>query len=149
MTKDMRVSEAGLDLLRQWEKLELIPYQDESGVWTDGYGNTHGVVPGIAISETKANNDLLRNAQDAVECVNDYVTVPLAQHQFDATAVFVFNIGIGAFMASTFLRKLNAGDYQGAHDELDRWNKVKGRVSNGLIRRRDAEQALWDTPDAA
>jgi lysozyme len=40
--------------------------------------------------------------------------------------VFVFNIGNGSFAASTLLKKLNAGDYNGAADELLRLAHASG-----------------------
>jgi lysozyme len=49
--------------------------------------------------------------------------VPLTQNQFDALVSLVFNIGGGAFRKSTLLKKLNAGDIQGAADQFLVWNK--------------------------
>jgi hypothetical protein len=54
-------------------------------------------------------------------------------------------VGLGAFEESTLLRKLNAGDYEGAAREFDRWVKGDGKVLPGLVRRRDAEEALFRT----
>jgi lysozyme len=51
------------------------------------------------------------------------VKVALKQHQFDALASFVYNIGPTAFATSTMLKRLNAGDFDDAASELLRWNK--------------------------
>ena len=44
-------------------------------------------------------------------------------------------------------RKLNSGDYQGAADEFPRWVNAGGQPLPGLVRRRDAEQALFLNQD--
>ena len=142
---NMAYSKNGLSLTKDFEQCRLLPYLDGGGVWTNGWGNTHHVLPGIAITQEKADADLLANVQDAVDAVNDYVTVPLKQSQFDALVDLTFNIGAGAFKRSTLLKMLNAGDYEGAHKQFDRWNMDNGKIINGLQRRRDAEQSLWES----
>jgi lysozyme len=141
---NMQYGKDGLNLTKDFEKCRLMPYLDGGGVPTDGWGNTHKVVMGVPITQEKADADLLCNVQDAVDAVNDYVAVVLTQAQFDALVDFVFNVGVQAFKQSTLLRKLNLGDYQGAHDQFDRWNMDNGKVVNGLQRRRDEEQKLWE-----
>lgn len=135
----------GLALTKSFEQCRLMPYKDGGGVWTDGWGNTHRVVPGVAITQDKADADLVMNVADAVDTVNDHVTVPLTQNQFDALVDFTFNCGSTAFKTSTLLRKLNGGDYSGACTELSRWDKDNGQVVAGLTRRRVAEQSLFNT----
>lgn len=61
---------------------------------------------------------------------------------------FTFNVGTGAFRSSTLLKRLNAGDYQGAASEFGKWVKAGGKVLPGLVRRRKEEAALFLTPDA-
>lgn len=77
-----------------------------------------------------------------------FVTVPLAQHEYDALVSFSYNVGIRAFCQSTLVRKLNAGDYAGACAELLRWRFFQGkdcalpanaRLYGGLGTRRQAE----------
>ena len=142
---NMAYSKDGMALTKDFEQCRLTPYLDGGGVWTNGWGNTHHVRPESTITQERADADLLANVQDAVDAVNDHVTVPLTQAQFDALVDFVFNVGVGAFKKSTLLRLLNTGDYQGAHDQFDRWNMDNGKVIKGLQRRRDAEQKLWST----
>lgn len=144
---NMQYGKNGLDLTKGFEKCRLIPYRDGAGVATDGWGNTHRVVMGMAITQEKADADLLANVQDAVDSVNDHVTVDLTQNQFDALVDFTFNAGCGAFEKSTLLRLLNKGDYAGAEAQMDQWNKIRVNgvlvASKGLDNRRDAEQALF------
>lgn len=144
---NMQYSKDGMALTEGFEECRLTPYRDGGGVWTDGWGNTHRVVPGFTITQEKADADLLANVSDAVDAVNDNVTVDLAQHQFDALVDWTFNCGIGAMKSSTLLKKLNAGDYEGANSELARWCKDNGVTVAGLLRRRRAEQALFNQAD--
>lgn len=58
--------------------------------------------------------------------VNRYVTGALTQGRFDALVSFSFNVGEGALKKSTLLKKMNAGDIDGAAREFDR-NSVQNR----------------------
>lgn len=57
-----------------------------------------------------------------------------------------YNVGGGNFGKSTMLRELNAGNFTAASAQFPEWNKTGGKVSNGLVARRAAEQKLFDTP---
>lgn len=78
------------------------------------------------------------------------MTVELNENQLGALSSIVFNVGTGFIHQSTLIKKLNAGDYQGAANEFLRWNKanVGGRLVplSGLSRRRQAEKELFLTP---
>lgn len=139
----MKTSEAGIQLIEQFEGLSLKAYQDVAGVWTNGYGNTHGVVPGTTITQAQAESDLLFNVAGSEYVVNTVVKVPLTQNQFDALVDFVFNLGSGNFQSSTLLRLLNQNDLVGASNEFPKWNHAGGVVVAGLTKRRLAEQALF------
>ena len=141
----MQMSDKGLALTQQFEGLSLTAYRDIVGVWTNGYGNTHSVVPGSTITLTQAISDLRSNISGSEKVVNQSVTVPLTQNQFDALVDFVFNLGAGAFQGSTLLRKLNTKDYTGAAGEFPKWNHAGGKVVDGLTRRRLAEQQLFNS----
>lgn len=140
----MQMSDNGIRLTQQYEGLSLKAYQDVVGVWTNGYGNTHGVVPGSTITIDQAIADLKSNLVSAENAVNKLVTAPLSQNQFDALVDFVFNLGTGNFSSSTLLRKLNAKDYTGASLEFPKWNKAGGKVVQGLTNRRLGEQRLFN-----
>jgi GH24 family phage-related lysozyme (muramidase) len=72
------------------------------------------------------------------------VRVEVTQNQYDALVSFVYNIGAYHFLFSTCLKDLNAGDLEGAANGILLWNKVAGKVSAGLVRRRAAEKALFE-----
>lgn len=139
----MDISQAGIDAIKDYEGVRLKAYDDGVGVWTIGVGHTKGVKRGDEITMTQADEFLRTDLADAEKAVNTRVTVPLTQGQFDALVSFVFNLGSGAFMASTLLKKLNARDYDGAADEFLRWNKAGGRVLAGLVKRRISERIMF------
>jgi lysozyme len=140
----MEYSESGFALTKSFEKCRLTPYKDVVGVWTDGWGNTHGVIPGHLITQAAADAKLVENVAWAVGEVNDNVEVPLTQNQFDALVDLTFNIGRNAFDKSTILVLLNKGDYVGASEQFKRWNKAAGQVVNGLTNRRRADEDMFE-----
>ena len=114
-------------------------YQDIVGVWTIGFGTTKGVQPGQKLDPVKALQRALTDSQKFEGALKECVHVPLHQHEYDAFISLAYNIGAGAFCRSTLVRKLNAGDYEGACAEILRWNKASGKVVRGLVVRREAE----------
>jgi lysozyme len=55
---------------------------------------------------------------------------------------FCFNLGSGAYRASTLRKRVNAEDWEGARQELAKWVRGGGKVLKGLVIRRAAEAAL-------
>ena len=134
--------------LKEFEGLRLEAYRDSAGVLTIGFGHTGGVRPGERITNARAEELLREDIREHAEPIDELVDVPLSEHERAALASFVFNLGARAFATSTLLRKLNAGDRAGAADEFLRWVHAGGRKLRGLERRREAERAMFLTPDA-
>ena len=135
---------AGLKLLKDFEGLVLHAYRDAVGVLTAGYGHTGpDVVEGLKITPQQAEEWLLEDVKTAQDAISRLVRVRLSDAQKDALTSFIFNVGTGAFERSTLLRKLNAGDYRAAANELLRWDKAGGHTLKGLTRRRRAERDLF------
>ena len=141
-------------LTEHFEGVVLHKYDDGVGKITIGIG--HAIKPGETFPEKItpefARELLMKDLQVAKNAILKNVKVPLNQCQFDALGVFIFNVGASAFASSTLLKKLNAGDYEGASKEFIRWNKgrVKGVLVEmpGLTRRRFAEQKLFNSNPA-
>lgn len=142
----MRLSPSGLELIKSHEGLRLSAYQDVAGVWTIGYGNTSTAKPGMIITQEQAERLLMNDVEQFENAVNNLVRVTLNQNQFDALVSFTFNLGRGALYRSTLLRKLNVGDYAGAASEFGRWVNAGGKPWPGLIRRRQEERELFESP---
>ena len=146
---NLTYSANGLSLTEQFEGLRLTAYQDQVGVWTIGYGHTGpDVTPEQTITMAEAQALLAQDVSSAVSCVNTVITVKLTQQEFDALVDFIFNLGIGSFKGSTMLRNLNAGDFTGAVAQFDLWDRAGGAVVAGLLRRRQAEAALFNAGDS-
>ncbi len=143
------INASGLDLVRGSESFRSNAYTCPGGKPTIGYG--HVILAGETfqepISVAQAHSILAKDLAVAEAAVARLVTVPLTDNQFAALVSFTFNLGQGNLSESTLLKKLNAGDYQGAANEFPRWNKAGGQVLDGLVARREAERALFLTPD--
>lgn len=137
------VSDEAIALIKRWEGLRLTSYECEAGVWTVGYGHTKTARPRQTISEGDANRLLRADLAEFSAAIERLVKVPLTDNQFGALVSWCFNVGTGAAAKSTLVKKLNQGDYESVPVELMRWNKVKGRVVEGLTNRRAAEVGLW------
>ncbi len=141
------VTEDGLRLIRRFEGFSAMPYLCPAGYLTVGYGH---VVKNPAafhqpITEDEATEILVLDIQKAEKAVLRLITVPLSDGQFDALVSFTFNLGSGALQRSTLRRKVNREDHAEVPAEFLRWVWAGGRKLKGLIRRREAEAALYNT----
>lgn len=144
-----KLNQAGIDLIKSFEGLKLAPYLDSVNVPTIGYGTTYYedgkkvTMQDPAISQERAEELLAIHAQSFCDAVEKMVKVSCTDNQFAALVSFAYNLGSGNLGSSTLLKKLNAGDYAGAANEFEKWNKAGGQVLAGLTRRRQAEKALF------
>tara|TARA_B100001063_G_scaffold246599_1_gene286510 strand:- start:2244 stop:3137 length:894 start_codon:yes stop_codon:yes gene_type:complete len=153
----MALSEKGKELLKSVEELRLTTYDDQTGEsitsWVKGATIGYGHL--IARSEWSIyENGITADQADAlfesdlepfVRAVNEKVTVPLTQNQFDAAVMLAFNIGIAGFSNSSAVTLINDSEASTSYPDLESawkaWNRSQGAVSRGLINRRNAE---WD-----
>ena len=140
----MEISQACIDLVKEFEGCKLDAYQDVVGVWTIGYGHIEGVIKGQSISQQEAELMLVSDLHDKADKVNELVTAGVTQHQFDALVSFAYNLGIGNLESSTLLKMINAGTADAAGDQFLRWDKAGGVEIAGLYRRRKAEKELYE-----
>jgi lysozyme len=157
----VRVSDAGKQLIKDFEGVHRRPYLCPAILWTVGVGRVlYPEQAKLKIPERKTyllrpehdkdwsdaaidllfDADLLKFESGVLRYCPDSVA---SQSQFDALVAWSFNCGLGALQASTLRRLYNAGDVEGAAAEFPKWNKGGGRVLPGLTRRRLAEQALF------
>jgi GH24 family phage-related lysozyme (muramidase) len=149
----MKISDAGLDLIRDCEGFKSHLYNCPANDASIGYGHLvhHGPVCGAAseapfangITEAGATTLLLSDVASAEEDVTLLVTVPMTQGQFDALVDFVYNEGVGHFETSTLLKKLNAGEHAIVPSLLRQWVYGGGRKLTGLVYRREAEARMF------
>ncbi len=168
MNKDMKLSDGGLRFVKGFESFVGYVYDDKrapvkgkyvewnggpvKGTLTIGYGHTNSakhplkISKGLRITEAQAREILDVDLDECEEAVNRLVKVPITQGQFDALVSFAFNCGTGNL--KKLIVPLNRGDHAATRAKLDLYIKSKGEVMRGLQRRRDGEQALWDSHDA-
>lgn len=106
---------------------------------TIGFGTTGGVKAGDTIKPPQAVARALVDVQRFEGALKQCVKVPLHQYEYDAYISLSYNIGSAAFCGSTLVKKLNAGDYAGACQQVLRWDKFNGKPLAGLTKRRQAE----------
>lgn len=154
-----RIGPAGIALIKQFEgcarkrpdgRFEAYPDPGTGGdPWTIGWGATGPchvtgghIAPGTiwtrAECDVRLEADLVRYAADVARALGD---CPTGQHQFDALVSFHYNTGAIARATLTKLHK--AGDHAGAAAEFGKWVNAGGRRLAGLVRRREAEAALY------
>jgi lysozyme len=149
------LSKNGAYFIGEFEGFYSEPYNDPAGHCTIGYGTLLHLGNCTradrkewgTISEAKAIEMLQTEANNAWRVIEELVTVPLNQNKADALISFAYNVGVGAFMSSTLLRKINAkASPAQIRYEFSRWTKAGGKDLPGLVRRRKAEADLYFTP---
>lgn len=137
-------SEDCISIIENFEGFRSEAYQDSVGVWSIGYGTTRGVQKGDTITKEDASaRMLIELEEDYSSAVQNLVKVPLTQYEFDALSCFTYNLGATNLMNSTLLRKLNLNSYELAAKEFPKWAYAGGKLLQGLVYRRKAEQLMF------
>lgn len=139
--------EMAMDLAKQFEGCELHAYPDPVRGWlipTIGYGATgYGISKDSVWTQEQADADLAQRMRTIGAKIDGLVSGVLNDEPKAALCDFAYNAGLTALSTSTLLRKLNAGDVQGAADEFPRWTRAGSVTLPGLVKRRAAERALF------
>lgn len=134
----MKISDQGLDLLIRREGKRNDAYLDTADppVWTIGVGHTGPEVhAGLHWSDEQVA-EALRNDLAWVEAaIAESVKVDIPQYSHDALASFTFNVGAAGEEHSTVVRRINAGDMDGAAAAFDMWH-----IPPSIISRRNGER---------
>lgn len=141
--ENMKISQKGRNLIKEFEGLVLNAYQDSVGVWTIGYGHTQGVYPGMTISIEQANVFLDQDIKSHAYGIYNFVKVELNQNQFDAMVSFHINLGAYILQGTTLLNYINNKQWLAAATEMNAYINAGGVPLEGLIRRRKAESTLF------
>lgn len=137
----MKTSNNGLSLIKRFEGCQLTAYKDPVGIPTIGYGHIKGVKMGMKITQAQADAYLKEDVVSAEKAVSKY-SYPYTQDQFDALVSFTYNCGAGNLAKLT-----NNGNRTLAQisARIPAYNKAGGKELRGLVNRRAAEKALFDT----
>jgi lysozyme len=166
----MKISQSGLDFIKGFESFVPWVYDDKippvrgkyrewkgepvKGTLTIGYGHTNSakhplrISQGLRVTEQEACEILDVDLDECERDVNELVKQPLTQGQFDALVSFCFNCGAGNL--KKLIAPLNRGLASQTRSNFDLYVKSRGgngklEFMRGLQRRRDGEQALWDS----
>lgn len=139
----VKASERLLSHIRESEGLRLQAYQDETGVWTIGYGHTNNVRRGDKINKSVAESYL---EEDLAPIINrlGQVRQVRTQGQLDALADFAFNLGMKRLFSSTLWKRVKAGaPAADVQREFRKWVYAGGKRLRGLERRREWEAMVY------
>ena len=169
----MKLSKAGEDLMHRFEGFRSKPYLCPAHIWTIGYGHVlyqeQIRLPVVRPEgKTKADIPMIRKEMPikledfrvwSKQEIDELFRADVAafergvlrlvpgvvgrQGSFDALVSFAFNVGLGNLQRSTIRMKANRGDWEGAAEAFMAWTKGGGKVLPGLVRRRQAEIALF------
>jgi lysozyme len=166
----VKLSKAGEDLMHKYEGFRARPYLCPAHIWTIGYGHVlyqeQIRLPVVRVPDkhtpmirkemplkpednrvwTKTEIDELFRADVGTFERGVLRLVPGVvgrQGSFDALVSISYNFGLGNLQRSTIRMRANRGDWDGAADAFRVWTKGGGKVLPGLVKRREAEIALF------
>ncbi len=158
--------------MHRFEGFRNKPYLCPAHIWTIGYGHVlyqeQIRLPVVRVPDKHTpmiRKEMPLNPEDnrvwSKEEINELFRVDVAsfergvlrlvpgcvgrQGSFDALVSISFNFGLGNLQRSTIRMKANRGDWEGAADAFRAWTKGGGKVLPGLVKRREAEIALFLT----
>lgn len=142
-----RAIEVAVNLAKPFEGYSEVPYLCPAGYWTLGYGTT--IKPNgqritqdhppctRALAESWLMSTLEANMIDVLKASPNLISHPEA---LGAIVDFVYNLGIGRYKGSTLRLRINEESWEEASVELLKWRKAGGRILQGLVKRRIAEE---------
>lgn len=165
----MKLSQAGAELMHRYEGCRNRPYLCPAHIWTIGYGHVlYQEQIGLPMIRKEGYSGMIRskfplkpedNRVWTKEEIDQLFAADVASFErgvlrlvpgvsgrqgvFDALVSFAFNAGLGNLQRSQIRIKANRGDWQGSADAFMDWTKGGGKVLPGLVKRREAERALF------
>ena len=166
----MKLSKVGEDLMHRYEGFRNKPYLCPAHIWTIGYGHVlyqeQIKLPMVRVPDKHTPmirkeyplspedsrvwskeeiNELFRKDVEHFErgVLRLVPGVSGRQGSFDALVSFAFNAGLGNLQRSQIRIRANREDWEGAADAFRQWTRGGGKVLPGLVKRREAEIALF------
>ena len=165
----MKLSHAGAELMHRYEGCRNRPYLCPAHIWTIGYGHVL-YQQQIRLPMVKKEGESVQIRKEfplaegdnrvwSKEEINALFATDVStfergvlrlvpgvvgrQGVFDALVSFAFNAGLGNLQRSQIRIRANRGEWEAAAESLMDWTKGGGRVLPGLVKRREAEKALF------
>ena len=140
-------------LIKRFEGWRSKPYLCSANVPTIGWGSTmyeNGDKVTLDDPEiTKERGQALFELDAERFLLQVYKACPvLTKHDNKAAAIlsWTYNLGPARLRSSTMRTRINQERWVEAVQELKRWNLAAGKVTRGLILRREAEASLFLSP---
>ncbi|MEF8746689.1 MAG: lysozyme [Candidatus Accumulibacter propinquus] len=147
---DWRVSDAGLDLIKRFERFSSRPYPHPCGLPAIGYGHLlrpidQALSRGVNFDQAE---QLLREDVRIYEIyLNASCRVPIDQHEFDALTSLLWDIGILEYEGSTLRKMLHTVCKPLVCTALQQYG-LPAITRTDYRARRDAEAAMFASPSA-
>ena len=137
----MTIDQAGLEFIKGFEGFSASVYKDVAGKETIGIGHlvkpTESFPGSITLNQAE---QLLWDDLEPVEtALQRLVPAECTQNQWNALASFAFNLGVGS------LQTMLAHGWSEVPSQILRWTHAGGKEVAGLVRRRQAEAALFES----
>jgi len=170
LEQEVKLSKAGEDLMHKYEGFRNKPYLCPAHIWTIGYGHVlyqeQIRLPVVRVPDKHTpmiRKEMPLKPEDnrvwSKEEINELFRVDVEsfergvlrlvpgvvsrQGSFDALVSISYNFGLGNLQRSTIRMRANRGDWKGAAEAFRAWTKGGGKVLPGLVKRREAEIALF------
>jgi len=140
-------------LIKRFEGWRSKPYLCSANVPTIGWGSTmYENGDKVTLDDPEITKE---RGQDLFELdaerflLQVYKACPvLTKHNNKAAAIlsWTYNLGAARLRSSTMRTRINQERWEEAAQELKRWNLAAGKVTRGLILRREAEASLFLSP---
>jgi lysozyme len=149
----IEITDATISLVKKFEDFSSTIYPCLAGKPTIGYGHVVNDAEKVkyknGISAKEANDLLIEDLQDAVNCLKKLIKVNLNSNQISALISLVFNVGCGDFARSRALKNINENNLEKAKIELfDKklgFVRIGNKITQGLVNRRALELELWNS----
>lgn len=140
--KSKKLSAIGLQLIKKFEGCRLTAYWDVNG-YSIGYGHhASDITKDMSITQKVADEFLKKDVAKYEKAVNA-LKYEFNQNQFDALVDFAYNCGAGNLLKLT---ANNTRSIQQISYKIPAYCKAGGVRLMGLVKRRNAEKVLFDTP---
>lgn len=118
--------------------------------WSWGYGTAAGYDPNNkplgSITQAKAMQELFKVVDDHYAYLSKKITRKLTGNQWAALLSFSFNLG--QYTADNLVPYINDGNDNALFIEWRKYVHSAGTISQGLVKRREKEIALWQMKDS-
>jgi lysozyme len=157
----VNTGEQGITLIKRFEGCRKRPYRCPAGLWTVGYG-TVLYLDQIRLKMPERMAYPLRSEDDrefSQDEIDGFLRKELGstergvarycpasahnQNQFDSLVSFAYNCGLGALQRSPIRLAYNRGEIGVAAEGFLKYVRGGGKILPGLVRRRQAEKALF------